>query len=242
MFSAVIKLRGDVSFFFLFFVSSALNFITAALCTGRFQFCRRIVRASHKNTIIACKRTDGGGVFVYFPRADGVVCTVFPHLSAGCPSLMAVEAPLVPTVLIDVTQYCIGRQGLLLCNSDMLITTPFSAQKGENCPAAVVRPGLELMVSSANVWNYLLLKEFVCKCAVTPSMNNVFPSRLALQIMGMFFEWIWMSGVMWNVFGWNGKNKAKTETCNLLFGCSISFEWLDLSPCVCWHAMNLPHS
>lgn len=198
--------------YFLFF--SALNFITVALCTGRFHFCRWIAKASHKNTIIACKRTDGR-VFVYFPRADGVVCTVSPHLSAGCPSLMAVEAPLVPTVLIDVTQYCIGRQGLLLCNSDMLITTPFSAQKGENCPAAVVRPGLELMVSSANVWNYLLLKEFVCKCAVTPSMNDVFPSRLALQIMGMFFEWIWMSCHVKCFWMKLKKSKTKTETCNL---------------------------
>lgn len=93
-----------------------------------------------------------------FRCVDGVVCAVFPHLSAGCPSLMAVEAPLVPTVLIDVAQYCVGRQGLLFCNSDMLITTPFSPQKREI--AGVVRLRLELMVSSANVSNYLLFRNF----------------------------------------------------------------------------------
>lgn len=71
---------------------------------------------------------------MYFQRADGVVCTALPHLSAGYPSLMAAEAPLAPTVLIDVTQYCIGRQGLLFCNGDMLITTPFSAEKRKIAP------------------------------------------------------------------------------------------------------------
>lgn len=72
-------------------------------------------------------QTDGS----VFLCADGVVCAVFPHLSTGCPSLMAIEAPLVPTVLIDVTQYCVGRQGLLFYNRDMLITTPFHRRKGK---------------------------------------------------------------------------------------------------------------
>lgn len=39
-----------------------------------------------------------------FVRAHVVVCAAFPHLSVGCPSPMATEAPLVPTVVIDVAQ------------------------------------------------------------------------------------------------------------------------------------------
>lgn len=73
-------------------------------------------------------QTDGKCVCVFL-SVHGVVCAVFPHLSVGCPSLMAIEAPLVPTVLIDVAQYCVGRPGLLFGISDMLITTPFSLQK-----------------------------------------------------------------------------------------------------------------
>lgn len=89
---------------------------------------------------------------------DGVVCAVFPHLSVGCPSLMATEVPLVPTFLIDVAQYCVGGPGLLFWSRDTLITTPFHHRTGENCCADIVRLRFALMVSSANVWNYLLFR------------------------------------------------------------------------------------
>lgn len=60
---------------------------------------------------------------------------------------MAIEAPLVPTVLIDVTQYCVGKQGLLFYNRDMLITTPFHRRKREIALLVLLRLRFALIVS-----------------------------------------------------------------------------------------------
>ena len=111
-----------------------------------------------------------------FVRVHGVVGAVFPHLSVGCPSRMATEAPLVPTVLIDVAQYCVGRLGLLFWTSDMLITTPLHCRKGKLlcrcCEAQIcidgeLTKGLKLFA----------FQVFVCKCSVSGSKNNVLENR-----------------------------------------------------------------
>lgn len=111
-----------------------------------------------------------------FLCAHGVVSDVFPHLSVGCPSLMATEAPLVPTVLIDVAQYCVGRLGLLFWTSDMLITTPFHRRKGKLlcwcCEAEICING-EL----SRCLKRLAFQEFVRKCK-----NKGFENKAVLII------------------------------------------------------------
>lgn len=111
-----------------------------------------------------------------FLFVHGVVCAVFLHLSEGCPSLMATEAPLVPTVLIDVAQYCVGRPGLLFWTSGMLITTPFHRRKGEI--AMLMSWGSDLHWWWAQqMLKWFTLQEFVWKCTMSLSKNNVFENR-----------------------------------------------------------------
>lgn len=111
-----------------------------------------------------------------FLCVHGVVCAVFPHLSVGCPSLMAIEAPLVPTVLIDVAQYCVRRLGLLFSTSDMLITTPFHRRKGKLqcwCREAEICIDGEL----SKCLKLFAFQDFVCKCTMSLSKNNVLENR-----------------------------------------------------------------
>lgn len=105
-----------------------------------------------------------------FLCVHGVVCAMFPHLTVGCPSLMATEAPLVPTVLIDVAQYCVARQGLLFWTSDMHITTSFHRRKGKLlCLCCVAQICIDDDLSKCLKW--LAFQEFVCKCTMYQSKN-----------------------------------------------------------------------
>lgn len=90
------------------------------------------------------------------------VC-VFLCVSGGClrhAPLIRQQAALLwwllklhyyPQVLIDVTQYCVRRQGLLfLYGRHAYYNTFFTAEQG-NCPASVMRLSSALMLSTENI-------------------------------------------------------------------------------------------
>lgn len=163
-----------------------------------------LVSASHKTLSSLACRLMGVSLCISVCGC-GVVCATFPHLSAGCPSLIALEAPLVPTVLIDVTQYCVGRQGLLFCNGNMLITTPFSPQKREIAL-------LGLCGSDWNWWRAKQMSKIICVSGICLQKDCLccFWKQGSLN-NGVFLEWIWIRSFMRN-----GSEPRRTKCTNFL--------------------------
>lgn len=135
---------------------------------------------------------------------------------------MATEAPLAPTVLIDVAQYCVGRLRLLFWTSDMLITTPFhKPKKGKLlcwCCEAPMCIGGEL----SKCLKLFAFQEFVCKCSMSLSTNNVSENR-AVKIIGCFLN-EFESSFMWNGF-WTLTDRLYTLP---WFRAAVTFQ------SVCW--------
>lgn len=81
--------------------------------------------------IITYMQTDGGG-----GRLWSRVLSVFPHSSAGWPSLMTTDAAL--ELLMDGARCCAGSQAALRRSGGVFITAAACSRRG-NWPADVLR-------------------------------------------------------------------------------------------------------